>query len=152
DRARGVARAARRMLGAGRRVRACERRSRPRGCRCVRHRRLATTAHRARRPRSGGDRRGGGPGAARGWGHGESCGARARAARGVGGVTMTAHGAAATRTLRIAVTRDESPDGPLASALRRRGLTPVCCAVVRETASPEPERLARAAHALEGYD
>ena len=54
--------------------------------------------------------------------------------------------------LRIAVTRDEGPDGPLASALRKRGLTPVCCAVVRESESPEPERLARAARELDGYD
>ena len=54
--------------------------------------------------------------------------------------------------LRVAVTRDEGPDGPLASALRRHGLTPVCCAVVRESASPEPERLARAARELEQYD
>jgi uroporphyrinogen-III synthase len=54
--------------------------------------------------------------------------------------------------LRIAVTRDEGPDGPLASALRRQGLTPVCCAVVRESDSPEPERLARAARNLEQYD
>jgi uroporphyrinogen-III synthase len=59
---------------------------------------------------------------------------------------------AAARTLRVAVTRDEGPDGPLAGALRRRGLTPVCCAVVRESASPEPERLARAARALDRYD
>jgi uroporphyrinogen-III synthase len=61
-------------------------------------------------------------------------------------------GNGAPRTLRIAVTRDEGPDGPLASALRRRGLTPVCCAVVRESESPEPERLARAARELERYD
>jgi uroporphyrinogen-III synthase len=54
--------------------------------------------------------------------------------------------------LRVAVTRDEGPDGPLACALRRRGLTPVCCAVVRESDSPEPERLRRAARALDRYD
>jgi uroporphyrinogen-III synthase len=75
----------------------------------------------------------------------------------MGGQAMIAHsngsaGHVTPRPLRIAVTRDEGPDGPLASALRRRGLTPVCCAVVRESESPEPERLARAARELDRYD
>ena len=54
--------------------------------------------------------------------------------------------------LRVAVTRDESEDGPLHEALRRTGLEPVRCAVVRAMPAPEPERLAQAARQLESYD
>ena len=53
--------------------------------------------------------------------------------------------------LRVAVTRDEGYDGPLAEALRGRGLEPVSCSVVREAEAPAVEPLARAAQGLEGY-
>ena len=53
--------------------------------------------------------------------------------------------------LRVAVTRDENLDGPLADALRRRGLEPVSCTVVDEAPPTEPEPLARAARELETY-
>jgi uroporphyrinogen III methyltransferase / synthase len=52
---------------------------------------------------------------------------------------------------RVAVTRDEGPDGPLAQALRRRGLEPVPCAVVREAEPLDPEPLARVARELESF-
>jgi len=58
---------------------------------------------------------------------------------------VTAH------ALRVAVTRDDGLDGPLAEALRRRGLEPVACAVVDEAPTPEPAWLAKAAHDLERY-
>ena len=54
--------------------------------------------------------------------------------------------------LRVAVTRDEPRDGPLHEALRRAGLEPVGCAVIRAASAPEPERLAQAARQLESYD
>ena len=57
-----------------------------------------------------------------------------------------------SRPLRVAVTRDEAPDGPLTEALRRRGMQPVCCPVVAEEAAPDPEALRRAANELERYD
>ena len=53
---------------------------------------------------------------------------------------------------RVAVTRDESLDGPLSSALLRRGLEPVTCNVVFEVPAPEPEMLERAATSLEQRD
>ena len=53
---------------------------------------------------------------------------------------------------RVLVTRDESLDGPLSSALLRRGLEPVACSVVLEAPSPEPEALERAAGSLEQRD
>ncbi|HTR97520.1 MAG TPA: uroporphyrinogen-III synthase [Candidatus Acidoferrales bacterium] len=53
---------------------------------------------------------------------------------------------------RVAVTRDEGAEGPLASALAAVGLEPLACPVVREAPGPEPERLARAARELERYD
>ncbi len=56
------------------------------------------------------------------------------------------------RPLRVAVTRDEAADGPLAEALRARGMEPLSCAVVVEAPAPDPAPLARAAHALERYD
>lgn len=52
---------------------------------------------------------------------------------------------------RVAVTRDEGPAGPLAQALRRRGLEPVFCAAVSEAPPREPGPLARAARELESY-
>jgi uroporphyrinogen-III synthase len=56
------------------------------------------------------------------------------------------------RPLRVAVTRDEGPDGELSRALRERGLDPVACPAVVESESPDPGRLAGAARALERYD
>ena len=56
------------------------------------------------------------------------------------------------RPLRVAVTRDESADGPLAEALRRRGMEPVSCAVVAEATPIDPAALALAARELESYD
>jgi len=53
---------------------------------------------------------------------------------------------------RVAVTRDEGLDGPLASALLERGLEPVACSVVFEVPPPEPEVLERAAGALDQKD
>jgi len=53
---------------------------------------------------------------------------------------------------RVVVTRDESLDGPLSSALMRRGLEPVACTVVSEVPAPEPEVLERAAASLEKYN
>src|SRR5262245_17030521 len=53
---------------------------------------------------------------------------------------------------RVVVTRDESLDGPLASALLERGLEPVPCSVVFEVPAPEPEVLERAAGSLEHRD
>jgi len=53
---------------------------------------------------------------------------------------------------RVVVTRDESLDGPLSSALLRRGLEPVACNVVFEVPAPEPEMLERAAASLEHRD
>src|SRR5262245_15329324 len=53
---------------------------------------------------------------------------------------------------RVVVTRDESLDGPLSSALIRRGLEPVACTVVSEVPAPEPEVLERAAASLEKYN
>lgn len=53
---------------------------------------------------------------------------------------------------RVAVTRDESSDGPLSRALRAEGLDPIHCPVV-ETAPPsDVESLHRAANTLEQYD
>lgn len=54
--------------------------------------------------------------------------------------------------LRVAVTRDEGPDGPLSVALRRRGLEPFACPAVREVAPPDLEALRRAVLDLEHYD
>lgn len=56
------------------------------------------------------------------------------------------------RRLRVAVTREEAPDGPLAAALRRHGMDPVSCPVVGEVAAPDAAPLQRAAEALESYD
>ena len=53
---------------------------------------------------------------------------------------------------RVVVTRDEALDGPLSSALLRRGLEPVVCSVVLGAPAPEPELLERAARSLERFD
>jgi uroporphyrinogen-III synthase len=53
--------------------------------------------------------------------------------------------------LRVAVTREEPPDGPLATALRRHGLVPVPCPAIAEAPPPDPEPLERAARSLEEY-
>ncbi|HEY3215027.1 MAG TPA: uroporphyrinogen-III synthase [Candidatus Eisenbacteria bacterium] len=53
--------------------------------------------------------------------------------------------------LRVAVTREEPPDGPLATALHRHGLTPVPCPAIAEAPPPDPEPLRRAALALDEY-
>ncbi|MBI1796209.1 MAG: uroporphyrinogen-III synthase [Candidatus Eisenbacteria bacterium] len=50
--------------------------------------------------------------------------------------------------LRVAVTRDEGLHGPLAEALRRRGLDPVSCPVCRTVPAPDPEPLRRAAREI----
>jgi len=57
-----------------------------------------------------------------------------------------------SRPLRVAVTRDESLDGPLSEALRRRGLDPVSCAVTAEGPAPDPDTLRRAAREVGSYD
>lgn len=54
--------------------------------------------------------------------------------------------------LRVAVTRDEGPDGDLSRALRARGITALQVPVIAEGPSPDPARLAEAAGKLEGYD
>ena len=56
-----------------------------------------------------------------------------------------------SRALRVAVTRDEGPDGELAAALRSHGLEPVACPAVTFGPGPEPDRLADAARHLERY-
>ena len=53
---------------------------------------------------------------------------------------------------RVLVTRDESLDGPLSSALSRRGFEPVACSVIASIPTPEPEALERAALSLPHYD
>lgn len=53
---------------------------------------------------------------------------------------------------RVAVTRDERMDGPLSSALARRGLEPVACSVVAEAPAPEPKVLRQAAQSVEQRD
>jgi uroporphyrinogen-III synthase len=58
----------------------------------------------------------------------------------------------AARPLRVAVTRDESLDGPLTQALRGRGLEPMSCPVLAEAPPRDPEPLARAARDLERYE
>jgi uroporphyrinogen-III synthase len=56
------------------------------------------------------------------------------------------------RPFRVAVTRDEPDDGPLHLALRRAGLVPVACPVVRQLPPPDLEALADAAAELDRYD
>jgi len=58
----------------------------------------------------------------------------------------------APRLLRVAVTRNEGPDGALARALRRWGLAPVNCDVLTFAPAPDPEALRRAAERVERYD
>lgn len=54
--------------------------------------------------------------------------------------------------LRVAMTRDEGPDGELARALRARGLDPVSCPAVTTAPSPEQARLEDSARHVERYD
>lgn len=56
------------------------------------------------------------------------------------------------RALRVAVTRDEGPEGALTKALAARGLEPVACPVTATGPSPEPGRLTDAASHLGRYD
>jgi uroporphyrinogen-III synthase len=51
----------------------------------------------------------------------------------------------------VAVARDEGGTGPLAEALSRRGLLPVACPVMIETAPADPNLLLSAAHQLDQY-
>ena len=53
---------------------------------------------------------------------------------------------------RVAVTRDESADGPLTTALTNAGLIAVPCPVVSEQPPVDPAPLARAAAELESFD
>lgn len=53
---------------------------------------------------------------------------------------------------RVAVTREESDDGPLATALRANGLTPSICPVLVEAPPADPAPLEAAARTLEQYD
>jgi uroporphyrinogen-III synthase len=53
---------------------------------------------------------------------------------------------------RVAVVREESPGGPLASALRRRGLIPIACPVLIAGPPPDPGPIAEAAGRLPRYD
>lgn len=55
-------------------------------------------------------------------------------------------------TWRVAVTRDEDRDGPLASALAAHGLSPVPCPVLVEAPAGDLAALAAAARDLERYD
>jgi uroporphyrinogen-III synthase len=56
------------------------------------------------------------------------------------------------RPLRVAVTRDEGADGPLADALRRHGMQPVGCPTIAEMPPIDRAPLLRAASELERYD
>jgi uroporphyrinogen-III synthase len=53
---------------------------------------------------------------------------------------------------RVAVTRDEPPDGALAHALAARGFTPVSCPVLMEGPPDDGAALSRAGRALQSYD
>jgi uroporphyrinogen-III synthase len=53
---------------------------------------------------------------------------------------------------RVAVTRDETSDGPLSTALRAHGLLPVACPVLVEALPADPGALQDAALTLEQYD
>ena len=53
---------------------------------------------------------------------------------------------------RVAVTRDEAADGPLASALAAAQFVPVACPVLVEGPPADPAALARAGQALHAYD
>ena len=53
---------------------------------------------------------------------------------------------------RVAVTRDEDLDGPLAQALRGEGLHPVSCQAVKSVPPPALGLVEKAALSLEGYD
>jgi len=53
---------------------------------------------------------------------------------------------------RVAVTRDEEPDGPLGAALRAAGFDPVACPVATESPAADPAALSAVAQNLEHYD
>ena len=53
---------------------------------------------------------------------------------------------------RVAVTREESDDGPLATALRANGFTALACPVLVEAPPADPAPLVAAARTLERYD
>jgi uroporphyrinogen-III synthase len=53
---------------------------------------------------------------------------------------------------RVLVTRDESLNGALSSALIQRGFDPVACGVIANAPTTEPEALERAARSLEQYE
>ncbi len=53
---------------------------------------------------------------------------------------------------RVAVTRSERSDGPLSSALRHHGLTPVACPVIAHLAATDPAPLRRVADHLDQFD
>lgn len=65
---------------------------------------------------------------------------------------MPVHPTRGPRAWRVAVTRDEPDEGPLATALRAHGLTPVACPVLVEGPPAEPARLSEIARTLEQYD
>ena len=54
--------------------------------------------------------------------------------------------------VRVAVTRDEDTHGPLSCALRKRGLVPVHCPVIRHEPPEDAGALQRAARELESFD
>jgi uroporphyrinogen-III synthase len=56
------------------------------------------------------------------------------------------------RPLRVAVTRDEGADGPLAEALRRHGIQPVSCPTIAEMPPLDRAPLVKAATELERFD
>ncbi len=55
------------------------------------------------------------------------------------------------RPLRVAVTRDEAPDGPLSEALRHHGFEPFPCPAIADAPPPDPAPLRKAARALDDY-
>jgi uroporphyrinogen III methyltransferase/synthase len=56
-----------------------------------------------------------------------------------------------SRAWRVAITRDEPEAGPLAEALRRHGLVPSACPVLKEAPPADPGRLAEAVAHLDQY-
>jgi uroporphyrinogen-III synthase len=70
----------------------------------------------------------------------------------VAGIARAAEPTDARHPWRVAVTRDEAPDGPWSAALRAAGLEPVRCPAVTTEPAPDPEALERAALALGSYD
>jgi uroporphyrinogen-III synthase len=56
-----------------------------------------------------------------------------------------------SRARRVAITRDEPEAGPLAEALRRRGMVPSACPVLQEAEPADGEQLAKAVAHLDHY-